>query len=184
MFLSLQQWLHRHISSCLEIVSYSGSSDHFRKAPESLWKIQKKNVCDPAVAISATHVTQWAAIRIGVQVPLYLWWSATGGVPCALLAAFLCELQRDTVTKVRVRGGSRILLTGGGGSATSVVCAPPAGCVCVCVCMCVCVKGGVRPPRKFENYISNSAIWRHLGIKSPCNSRFKITVSVPFQIKC
>ena len=36
--------------------------------------------------------------------------------------------------------------------------------------------GGIRihaPLGNFESYTSNSATWRHLGIKLPCNSRVK-----------
>ena len=41
---------------------------------------------------------------------------------------------------------------------------------------------GHAPPENFENCTSNGAIWRHLGIKLPCNSRFKIPTFVLIQI--
>ena len=47
-----------------------------------------------------------------------------------------------------------------------------------------CLLEGVRgraPPGNFENYTSNGAVWRHLVMKSPCNSSFKLAVVMLMQ---
>ena len=45
-------------------------------------------------------------------------------------------------------------------------------------------SGGMPPPlRNLENYSSKFAIWRHLGIKLPFNSWFKVVIVMLLQIK-
>ena len=71
-------------------------------------------------------------------------------------------------------GGTGVLLTGGRVPQPPLLCSLSSAC-----------GGEVRghaPPGNFKNYTSTGTIWRHLGMKLSCKSRFKTIVFMLIQI--